>query len=69
MDLTGSIADTTNPLSLEFAGSLMDGGGLTGSSFVDTMAMVAVALPNVLLQIAAGIGADLGSTIGGPDIL
>lgn len=60
MDLTGSIADATEPLSMELWGSAA---GVTGSSFIDTLVFVAVTAPAYLLNVIAGIGADLGSTI------
>lgn len=63
MDLTGSIADSTAPLSAEMLGSFA-GGDITGSSFIDAIAMVLVLAPSFLLQIAADFGADLGSTMG-----
>ena len=65
MDLTGSIADATAPLSTTLTGSV----GLdepTGSAFIDTALFVVAGLPNFLLQFIAGIGADLGSTTGTP---
>ncbi|HMT48919.1 hypothetical protein [Dietzia sp. UBA5065] len=62
MDLTGSIAQQTFPLSMELGGSLV--GGLTGSSAIDTIVGFVFALPSVLLNLVAGIGADLGSTNG-----
>lgn len=63
MDLTGSIADATAPLSAEAFGSV---DGATGSSAVDTLLLVVAALPSYLVNIVAGIGADLGSTTGTP---
>lgn len=60
MDFTGSLADATAPLSAEL-GSLGQG---VGSSAIDTVLGFALALPNLLLSLAAGIGADLGSTTG-----
>lgn len=62
MDLTGSIADATIPLSVQTFGSF-DG---IGSSAVDTIVGFVLALPNTLLGLAAGIGEDLGSTMGNP---
>jgi ABC-type antimicrobial peptide transport system permease subunit len=64
MDLTGSIADITVPLSMDlFSGST---GEVIGSSAVDTILNTILGLPNLLLALVAGIGADLGSTLGGP---
>jgi len=60
MDITGSIADITVPLSSEAFGSF-DG---IGSSAVDTVVGFALALPNILLGLVASFGADLGSTAG-----
>lgn len=60
MDLTGSISEATAPLSAEVVGSLA--AGATGSSFVDTVLMVAGYLPTFVLEVVASIGADLGST-------
>lgn len=62
MDLTGSIANATAPLSYEVFGSV-DG---IGSSAVDTILGFVLALPSTLLGLVAGIGADLGSTTGNP---
>ncbi|MBB1057275.1 hypothetical protein G6020_07660 [Dietzia sp. B19] len=61
MNLTGSIAEATAPLSAEF-GSLV--GEPTGSSAIDTLLTAAFILPAFLLNLAAGFGADLGSSIG-----
>ncbi|MEH6621770.1 MULTISPECIES: hypothetical protein [Dietzia] len=61
MDLTGSIFDATSPLSTQVTGSVL---GLTGSSFIDTVAFALTAAPGYLLGVLAGIGADLGSTTG-----
>ncbi|MBB1033696.1 hypothetical protein G6031_04755 [Dietzia sp. CQ4] len=61
MNLTGSIAEATAPLSAEF-GSLMN--EPTGSSAIDTLLQTAFILPAFLLNLAAGIGADLGSSMG-----
>ncbi len=60
MDLTGSIADATAPLSLEFVSSLPE----TGSSAIDTLVGAAFFLPNLLLGLIGSFGADLGSTGG-----
>lgn len=60
MDLTGSIANATAPLSTELSGSVEG----VGSSFIDTALLVLFNAPNYLLGILAGIGADLGSTLG-----
>lgn len=62
MDLTGSIADATVPFSVSTFGSF-DG---IGSSAVDTILGFVLSLPGTLLGLAAGIGADLGSTTGNP---
>lgn len=62
MDLTGSIAEATAPLSAEVLGSLAT--GATGSSFIDTALLVVGFLPSFVLDLVAGIGADLGSTTG-----
>ena len=62
MDLTGSIADITVPLSVETLGSI-DG---IGSSAVDTVLNFVLTLPNFLLGLVASAGADLGSTLGNP---
>ena len=59
MDLTGSIADITVPLSSNVFGSF-DG---IGSSAVDTVIGFALGLPNMLLSLVASAGADLGSTL------
>lgn len=61
MDLTGSIADATAPLSSQITGSAI---GLTGSSIIDTLALVVTGAPAFLLNLVIGIGADLGSTNG-----
>ncbi|AWH94744.1 hypothetical protein [Dietzia psychralcaliphila] len=61
MNLTGSIADATAPLSAEF-GSLMS--EPTGSSAIDTLLQAAFVVPAFLLNLAAGVGADLGSAMG-----
>jgi hypothetical protein len=60
MDLTGSIANATAPLSTQLWGSV-DG---VGSSFIDTAFFIVRNAPGYLLGILAGIGADLGSTLG-----
>ncbi|UVE95285.1 hypothetical protein [Dietzia sp. B32] len=60
MDLTGSIAEFTTPLSAEFSGSLPE----TGSSAIDTLVGAAFLLPNLLLGLIGSFGADLGSTGG-----
>lgn len=70
MDITGSLADAMAPISSEL-GDLVPapaplGDGLVGSSFIDTMAWVAVQIPNHLLGIIANAGADLGSSRGAP---
>ena len=62
MDLTGSIADATAPLSAQF-GSLA--AGPTGSSAIDTALALLYFVPNGLLSLAAMAGADIGSTLGG----
>ena len=61
MDLTGSIADATAPLSAQVTGSVV---GVSGSSFIDTLALVVASTPAFRLNFVAGIGADLGSTTG-----
>lgn len=60
MDLTGSIADITTPLSMEFVSSLPE----TGSSAIDTLFEAAFFLPNLLLSLIGAAGADLGSNGG-----
>ena len=60
MDLTGSIAEFTSPLSLEFVGSLPE----TGSSAIDTLFGAVFLIPNLLLSLLGSFGADLGSTGG-----
>ena len=62
MDLTGSIAETTLPLSAEIYGSIGEG---FGSSAIDTIIGSAMLAPLDLLAFLAGFGADLGSTGGG----
>lgn len=65
MDLTGSIASFTAPLSMEIGGSLGASiGGGTGSSAIDTLLEAAFLLPNMLLGIIGAMGADLGSSTG-----
>ena len=59
MDLTGSIAEVTIPLSMEASDSLGTG---TGSSAIDTLIETAFFLPNILLGLIGGMGADLGSS-------
>lgn len=69
MDLTGSIAKATAPLSLELNGSLIETIGTgTGSSAIDTLIQTAVGLPYLILDLIAGIGGDLGSTMGSPTL-
>lgn len=64
MNLTGSIANVTVPLSADlFSGST---GEVTGSSAIDTLINTAIGLPNLLLGIIAAAGADLGSSLMGP---
>lgn len=58
MDLTGSIAEATQPLSAELAGSVDP----TGSSAIDTLVGAAFLLPNLLLGFIGGLGGDLGSS-------
>lgn len=60
MDLTGSIAENTLPMSAELMGSL-DGGGI-GSSAIDTILGAAFLLPNLLLGFIGGLGGDIGSS-------
>lgn len=62
MDLTGSIANVTVPLSADMFGSLMT--NPTGSSAIDTVLTTLFTLPNMVLSVAAAAGADLGSTPG-----
>lgn len=62
MDFTGSIADATAPLSIGAYGSYDP----VGSSAVDSIVQFALTLPNIILGLVAGIGADLGSTKGSP---
>ena len=62
MDLTGSIAEATVPFSIETFGSF-DG---VGSSAVDTILGFVLELPLTILGLVAGIGGDLGSTLGSP---
>ena len=62
MDLTGSIADATAPLSMQL-GSL--NANPTGSSAIDTVLALLYVIPNGLLSLAAMAGADIGSTLGG----
>ncbi|AWH91456.1 hypothetical protein [Dietzia lutea] len=64
MDLTGSIARETAPLSIEVFGGSLANGGLTGSSAIDTVAGLVATLPRLLLGLVAGLGGDLGSTLG-----
>lgn len=59
MDLTGSIAEATIPLSIEMMGSLGEG---TGSSAIDTLLQLPFLLYTNVLGIAGAFGADLGST-------
>ena len=59
-DLTGSIAEATSPLSAELVGSVET----TGSSAIDTILETAFFLPQLVLDIVAGLGGDLGSTSG-----
>ena len=58
VDLTGSIADVTIPLSTEVLGSY--GGGI-GSSAIDALVESVFYLPNIVLNIVGAIGYDLGS--------
>ena len=60
MDLTGSIADITTPLSMDFGGSLPE----TGSSAIDTLLEAVFILPNLFLSLIGAAGADLGSNGG-----
>ena len=59
MDLTGSIAEFTAPLSSDLAGSVGTG---VGSSAIDTLTAALFILPNLLLSFIGDFGADLGST-------
>jgi hypothetical protein len=59
MDLTGSIAEITTPLSAELSGSVGDG---VGSAAIDTILQTAFLLPNLLLAFIGGLGGDLGSS-------
>ncbi|MDX2356881.1 hypothetical protein [Dietzia sp. PP-33] len=61
MDLTGSINEATAPLSAEL-GSLTD--SPAGSSAIDTLLQAAYIVPAFLLNLFAGAGADVGSTMG-----
>lgn len=67
MDLTGSIADATAPLSAEVFGSAVT--GPTGSSFIDALALTVAVLPQFLLGVIASFGEDLGSGMGGGPII
>lgn len=58
MDLTGSIAQLTQPFSAELSGSVDP----TGSSAIDTILNTAFILPNLILAFIGGLGGDLGST-------
>ena len=62
MDLTGSIAKATYPLSVEIGTSSLAEG--VGSSAIDTLVRFALSLPATLLDLVADAGADLGSTAG-----
>lgn len=62
MDLTGSIADATAPLSADIYGSVA--ANATGSSAIDTIVQTIVELPGLVLSVAAMAGADIGSTLG-----
>ena len=59
MDLTGSIAEVTVPLSTDMLGSLGEG---TGSSAVDTLLALPFYLANQALGIIGAFGADLASS-------
>ncbi len=63
MDLTGSIYESTAPLSTTLGGSLA--GGPTGSSAIDTILGTLFSLPTLVGSLAAMAGADIGSTWGG----
>lgn len=62
MDLTGSIAEATTFASADIFNAVR--GGLTGSSAVDTLVRTVVGLPGLVLSLGAGLGADIGSTLG-----
>lgn len=61
MNLVGSIAGATAPLSLEVQGSV--DGLHTGSSFVDTVVGSVADLPGGLLYLASQLFHDLGSVL------
>ncbi|KAA0916504.1 hypothetical protein [Dietzia sp. ANT_WB102] len=61
MDLSGSLATATWPIVETMYGSL---GAGTGSSLIDTVLRSPVVLTGALLQLMAGAGADVGSTLG-----
>lgn len=61
MDLTGSIANATAPLSTQLGSLTSDP---TGSSAIDTLLSLLYVVPNGLLSLAAMAGADIGSTLG-----
>lgn len=63
MDLAGSIAEATAPLSSEVLGSATS--NPTGSSFLDALVLTVAVLPAFLLEVMASFGADLGSGMGG----
>lgn len=67
MDLTGSIAEATAPLSAQVLGSAAT--NPTGSSFLDTLALTVAVIPQFILGVLASFGADLGSGMGGEDII
>lgn len=64
MDLTGSIAEITAPLSLEGALSVAEilPADAAGSSAIQGLAQVIFGLPNYLLNLVGVTGADLGSS-------
>lgn len=60
MDLTGSIAEVTVPLSSDMFGSVLT--DPSGSSAIDTILATVFTLPNLVLSVAGLAGGDIGST-------
>jgi hypothetical protein len=58
VDLTGSIAEITGPLSADLTGSADP----VGSSVIDTLSAALVIGPTLLLNFIGDLGFDLGST-------